>query len=92
MGRGAISGGDTNLQVSQLAREAGLSIAPRLLSALALIQESAAFEGDGDLAAAHLVLHDLLRDVEELRERAELALDRPPMGSDEILRALLDGE
>jgi hypothetical protein len=92
MGRGAISQGDTNAQVSQLAREAGLSIAPRLLSALALIQESAAFEGDGDLAAAHLVLHDLLRDVEELRERAELALDRPPMGSDEILRALLDGE
>jgi hypothetical protein len=92
MGRGAISQGDTNAQVSQLAREAGLSIAPRLLSALALIQESAAFEGDGDLAAAHLVLHDLLRDVEELRERAELALDRPPMGSDEILRVLLDGE
>jgi hypothetical protein len=59
---------------------------------LALIQESAAFEGDGDLAAAHLVLNDLLRDVEELRERVELALDRPPMASDQILRVLLDGE
>jgi hypothetical protein len=87
-----MSEGDASGQLSQLAREAGFSIAPRLLSALALIQESAAFEGDGDLAAAHLVLRDLLRDVEELRERAELALDRPPMGSDEILRALLDGE
>jgi hypothetical protein len=79
-------------QLSVLASEAGLSIAPRLLSALALIQESAAFEGDGDLAAAHLLLNGLLRDVEELRERVELALGRPPMGSEQILRALLDGE
>jgi hypothetical protein len=92
MGRGALPDDDADGQLSELAREAGLSIAPRLLSALALIQESAAFEGDGDLAAAHLLLHDLLRDVEELRERVELALDRPPMGSDQILRALLDGE
>ena len=92
MGRGASSEDDASGQLSQLAREAGLSIAPRLLSALALIRESAAFEGDGDLAAAHLVLNDLLRDVEELRERVELALDRPPMGSDQILRVLLDGE
>ena len=92
MGRAALSEDDANGQLSQLAREAGLSIAPRLLSALALIQESAAFEGDGDLAAAHLLLHDVLRDVEELRERVDLAVDRPPMGSDEILRALLDGE
>jgi len=38
------------------------------------------------------VLHDLLRDVEELRERVELSLDRPPMGSEQLLRALLDGE
>jgi len=92
MGRSMTAGDDADGQLSRLAREAGLSIAPRLLSALALIQESAAFEGDGDLAAAHLVLHDLLRDVEELRERAELALDRPPMGSEQLLRALLDGE
>ena len=92
MGRATPSEDDANGQLSHLAREAGLSIAPRLLSALALIQESAAFEGDGDLAAAHLVLHDLLRDVEELRERLDLAVDRPPMGSEQILRALLDGE
>jgi hypothetical protein len=92
MGRRTASEHDADGQLSQLAREAGLSIAPRLLSALALIRESAAFEGDGDLAAAHLVLHDLLRDVEELRERVELALDHPPMWSDQVLRALLDGE
>jgi hypothetical protein len=92
MGRRTESEDDADGQLSRLAREAGLSIAPRLLSALALIQESAAFEGNGDLAAAHLVLHDLLRDVEELRERVELALDRPPMRSDQLLRALLDGE
>jgi hypothetical protein len=92
MGRGTLSENDADGQLSELASEAGLSIAPRLISALALIQESAAFEGDGDLAAAHLLLHDLLRDVEELRERVELALDRPPMGSEQILRALLDGE
>ena len=92
MGRRTTSEDDADGQLSQLAREAGLSLAPRLLSALALIQESAAFEGDGDLAAAHLVLHDLLRDVEELRERVELALDRAPMRNDQLLRALLDGE
>lgn len=92
MGSATPSEDDANGQLSQLAREAGLSIAPRLLTALALIQESAAFEGDGDLAAAHLVLNDLLRDVEELRERVELALDRRPMGRQQILRALLDGE
>ena len=92
MGRRTSWDNDADGQLSQLAREAGLSIAPRLLSALALIQESAAFEGDGDLAAAHLVLHDLLRDVEELRERVELALDRAPMRNDQLLRALLDGE
>jgi hypothetical protein len=92
MGRRVTSEDDADGQLSQLAREAGLSIAPRLLSALALIQESAAFEGDGDLAAAHLVLHDLLRDVEELRQRVELALDRSPMRSDQVLRALLDGD
>jgi hypothetical protein len=92
MERSSPSEDDADRQLSQLSREAGLSIAPRLLSALALIQESAAFEGDGDLAAAHLVLHDLLRDVEELRERVELALDRPPMGSEQVLRAFLDGD
>ena len=92
MGRGTPTEDDADGQLSQLARESGLSIAPRLLSALALIRESAAFEGDGDLAAAHLVLRDLLRDVEELRERVELAGDRPPMGGEQLLRVLLDGE
>ena len=84
--------GDTDGQLFELATEAGLSIAPRLINALALIEESAAFEGDGDLAAAHLLLRDLLRDVEELRERAGLTLGQPPLGSEQILRALLAKE
>jgi hypothetical protein len=89
MEQAVLSGDDPDAELSQLAREAGLSIAPRLLSALALIRASAGFEGDGDLAAAHLVLNGILRDVEELRERADVA-DRSAMTSEQLLLALLD--
>ena len=83
---------DADGQLSQLAREAGLSIAPRLLTALALIQESAAFEGDGDLAAAHLFVGVEERDVEaKIRAmqtyRGEARPDPHPR-SPEVLRAL----
>lgn len=43
----------------------GPPLLPRLREALGLIERSAAFEGDGDLAAAHLVLSDIARQVSE---------------------------
>lgn len=52
--------------LNRLTDDSILSILPRLRCALALIEKSAAFEGDGDLAAAHLVLHDLVRDLGEM--------------------------
>jgi hypothetical protein len=38
-----------------------MGVMARIQQALDLIERSAAFEGDGDLAAAHLVLSDLSR-------------------------------
>ena len=83
---------DAEGQLSRLMEEAGLSIAPRLLSALTLIQRSAAFEGDGDLAAAHLVLHDVLQDLEELRTRTETTLGTLESERMLCLRELFGGE
>ena len=65
---------DVELLLSLVADDANLSILPRIRGALALIERSPAFEGDGDLAAACLVLHDVVRDLSELCERADEAL------------------
>lgn len=53
--------------LARLTDDSIMSMLPRLRCALALIERSAAFEGDGDLAAAHLVLHDLIRDLGEMQ-------------------------
>lgn len=79
-------------RLSRLAEASGLSLVPRLLSALTLIQRSASFEGDGDLAAAHLVLHDVLRDLSELHERSGVTFDACDLERQPDLRALLGGE
>jgi hypothetical protein len=79
-------------QLSHLAESAGLSLVPRLLSALTLIQRSASFEGDGDLAAAHLVLHDVLRDLAELHERTAATFDSFELERRPDLRVLLGGD
>ena len=65
---------DVESLLSRVADDAGLSILPRIRGAIALIERSAAFEGDGDLAAAHLVLREVSRDLAELYERADKAL------------------
>lgn len=64
---------DVHELIARVADDTLLSIAPRVRGALALIERSAGFDGDEDLASAHLVLHDVLRDLAELHERAELA-------------------
>jgi hypothetical protein len=65
---------EIELMLARLTDDGIVSILPRLRCALALIERSAAFEGDGDLAAAHLVLHDLIRDFAETRDASEPAL------------------
>ena len=47
---------DVETLLSRVADGVSLSILPRVRGAIALIERSASFEGDGDLAAAHLVL------------------------------------
>jgi hypothetical protein len=59
---------DVELLLSLLAEDTKLSILPRICQALALIERSPAFEGDGDLAAALMLLHEVVRDLSELDE------------------------
>lgn len=65
---------DVELLLSLVADDANLSILPRIRGALALIERSPVFEGDVDLAAALLVLHEVARDLSELCERADEAV------------------
>jgi hypothetical protein len=65
---------DVESLLSRVADDAGLSILPRIRGAIALIERCQSFEGDGDLAAAHLVLREVARDIAELYERADQAL------------------
>jgi hypothetical protein len=53
------------LKSIDVVHDGGTPILPRIREALGLIERSAAFEGDGDLAAAHLVLSDIARQVSE---------------------------
>lgn len=64
---------EIEMMLTRLTDDSITSILPRLRCALALIERSAAYEGDGDLAAAHLVLLDLVRDLGELHGAAEPA-------------------
>jgi hypothetical protein len=66
---------DVERLLSLVADDANLSILPSLRGALALIERSPVFEGDVDLAAALLVLHEAARDLSELCERANEAVE-----------------
>ncbi len=65
--------------LSGIADTADLPILPRMRGALAKIESSPSFEGDGDLAAALLVLHEVIRELSELNERSD---QRCPIASE----------
>lgn len=83
---------DVESLLSRVTDDAGLSILPRIRGAVALIERSAAFEGDGDLAAAHLVLREVARNLAELYDRADKA--RAVYGNERLagVLSLLNGE
>ena len=82
---------DVEALLSRVAEDAGLSILPRIRGAIALIERCASFEGDGDLAAAHLVLREVARDIAELYERADKALTVYGVERQAGVLALIDG-
>ena len=83
---------DVETLLSRVADGVSLSILPRVRGAIALIERSASFEGDGDLAAAHLVLREIARDIAELYERADRALTAYGSERQTGILALLDRE
>lgn len=83
---------DVESLLSRVADDAGLSILPRIRGAIALIERCASFEGDGDLAAAHLVLREVARDIAELYERADQALTVYGVERKAGILALIDRE
>ena len=82
---------DVESLLSRVTDGVSLSILPRIRGAVALIERSASFEGDGDLAAAHLVLRDVARDIAELYERADRALTVYGVGRRAGILAMIDG-